>query len=217
MDILDFCYIKLSQASVLLPVLFGWHWYKNLTQEFRLLFWFFVSCVFFEIQASALKKVVGNNMPGLHLYTATQMFAFSYVFRAYMRDKRMRDLITVNFFVFLALAIADATVINTIWKHNTIARPYASMSFVIYALIFFYQLLKSDRVLYSWQYPMFWFSLSALIYFALNAHNFILNNYLIKYNKDIVNLSVYTHALLNIIAHCLSAQSFRCFRTQKST
>jgi hypothetical protein len=174
-----------------------------------MLFAFLVLSVFFEIQANITAKLFHNNMPGLHLYTLIEMIIFSFVYYFNWSSKKiLRLLIVVNAIVFIAIAIADAFFINGLKAPNTNSRPYAAVSLAIYALVYFYDLFNADSHLYSWQQPMFWFSLSVLLYFGLNTFYFMLANYLF----NTYTIGSYTHAAINIVSNCLIAQAFKCHR-----
>lgn len=214
---LRFALIKISQASILLPVIVGLQNYKKLNIQFKILFFFFASTIGFEIQASILKMVYHNNMPGLHLFTLLEFLVFSSVYYLnFPKNTLLKLLIVINGIVFIVIAFTDALLINTIWNPNTLSRSYSSISIITYTLIYFYYLFSNDLEYYSWQYPMFWISISALIYFGINMFYFMLNRYLISKAANTAILSLYTHAVINCISNLLYAQSFRCFRKQKA-
>lgn len=208
-----FVYIKISQASILLPIIGGLIFYYKLDRKFKLFFWFFVSCALFEIQATVSKKILGNNMPGLHLYTLIEFCVFSVAFYwSFQKTALLSKLLYINTFFFLTLAIIDATLINGIWAPNTVSRTYSSISLVSYALVFFYQFFKNNMRYYTWEIPMFWIGVGVLVYFSLNIFYFMLNRYLIENTIYTANLSLLSHAGINIISNILYARSFLCFK-----
>ncbi len=212
-NISRFAYIKISQASILLPILGGLIFYNKLGRRFKLLFWFFVLSVFFELQATVAKKMFGNNMPGLHLYTVVEFIVFSTAFYwSFQKSKILSKMFYVNTFLFLTLAIIDATIINGIWAPNTVSRTYSSISLVSYSLVFFYQFFKNNMKHYSWEIPMFWIGVGVLVYFSLNIFYFMLNRYLIENTIYTAKLSLLSHAGINIISNILYAKSFLCFK-----
>lgn len=207
-----FLYIKLSQASILFPVVSGLIYYRKLNRSFKLLLYFFLITILFEISASTLKLVFHNNMPGLHLYTATEFSAFSYVYYYHFSQKKLLTYwILVNTIMFFTVALADAFFLNGIWNPNTNSRAVSSILLISYTLIYFYQFFKEDTELSSWEYPMFWINTGVLVYFALNLFYFMFNRYLISNASHTAKLSLFAHAAINIVANFLYAQSFRCF------
>jgi len=212
-----FIYIKISQSSVLLPVIAGLLQYKKLPAAFRVLLYFFMVAILFEIQASIFKRVYHNNMPGQHLYTVIEFLSYSVVFYLnFRKNSMMRRLIAVNAVVFAGVAVADAFYINGIWAPNAVSLSYSSVSIIVYSLACFYVLFQQDTLQYSWVYPMFWVSTGTLIYFASNMLYFMLKRYLLIKAANIETFSLIFHDALNIIANCLFAQSFRCFGKRKT-
>lgn len=208
-----FIYITLSQASVLIPAFAGAFYFNKLNKPFKILFLFFAISVLFEIQTNISTKLYHNNMPGLHLFTFIEMVIFSSVYYFHFSKNRIISfLILINTLIFAAAAIAGAFIINGIWSPNSISRTYSSVSLTCYALIYFYYLFVKDVQYYSWQYPMFWVSLGVLIYFGLNLFYFMLINYLTNYASFTGQISLFTHAIINIVANCLFAQSFKCHK-----
>jgi hypothetical protein len=210
-------FVYVSQASVLLPVTAGLIYYQKLTAVFRLLFYFFLLCIGFEILAKATNMIYNNNMPGLHLFSITQFLAFSTVYYRYFRDKSvLRRLISVNAVVAFIIAMADALWINGILNSNTVSRSYTALSIMMYTLVYFYRLFQTDALQYDRYDPMLWFSIAVLVYFANNILYFMLRPKLLAYATDIEAISYYIYLSLNIIAHCLYAQSFRSFGKWKA-
>lgn len=207
-------FIKASQASLILPAVMGLVYYRRLDKSFKLLFWFLIASILFEIQASVLKEVFHNNMPGLHLYTFLEFITFSTLFYSHFtKNKTFHWLLILNIVAFIVISIADAMFINGIWKPNGLSRTYSSVSLVILSLLFFYQLFADVQEFYIWEYPMFWFSAAILIYFGLNIFYFMLNNYLIKNMYSVAFNGMRVHAAINILANCIFAKSFACFKT----
>ncbi len=208
-----FIYITLSQASVLIPIVIGALYLKKLNTQFKVLFYFFVISALFEVQTNVCRDIYHNNMPGLHLFTFVEMLAFSFVYYLHFKQSRFISiLIGINALIFIIAAILDAFVVNGIWAPNSISRTYSSVSLTCYSLIFFYYLFIRDFEHYSWEYPMFWISIGVLTYFGLNLFYFMLINYLTNNAAYTGQISLFTHAAINIVANCLFAQSFKCHK-----
>lgn len=209
-------FIKFSQASVLFPMIMGLIYYKRLNNAFRLLLYFFLSALLFELQASVLKVYYQNNMPGLHLYTLVEFLVFSRVYYLhFQKNSILRLFIGINTIVFIGACIADAFFISSIWGWNTFSRSYSSVSVICYALLYFYLYFKGESGQDSPDHPMFWVAAGSLFYFSCNMLYFMLNEYLVRHAYYTAYVGLRMHAAINLIAHLLYAQSFRCFRTQK--
>jgi hypothetical protein len=205
-------FVWLSQASIFLPIISGLINYRRLTTPFRALLYFFLASIGFEVQSIVLIDLYHNNMPGLHLFTFVEFLTFSFVFSVFFRrKKRLSQLMIVNAVLFVLLAVADAFFVHGIWQVNTIARSYSSISILAYALIYFYFMFRLDERNYTIEHPMFWVSVGTLVYFGSNTLYFIFREDLIARGSTALLIGGSIHALLNIIANFLYAQSFRCF------
>ena len=204
-------FIKISQGSILLPLIAALFNYKKIDKTFKYFMYFFIFSLFSEIQASLFKYYFHNNMPGLHFFICVEFSFFTYMYASYfIKRKLIRIVILINLFIFLLLAITDAFLINDIWHPNTLSRTYASISLVAYSLIFFYFLLKDDISYYSWEYPMFWINIGVLLYFSVNLFYFMMIKYLIENAEYTGKIGLYMHGFVNLLANILYAQSFRC-------
>ncbi len=207
-----FCIV--SQVSVLLPIIAGWVYYKNLTYPFRILFYFFLLCIGFEIQATVAKNIYNNNMPGLHLFSIVQFLFFSTIYYyGFERSNIVRRVIFFNGIVAFIIAVIDAIFIDGITHTNTISRSYTGICMVIYTLIYLYQLFDTHHD--NRYAPMFWLTIAALVYFANNFLYFTIRRYLLINARTLETIPYYLYLSFNIIAHFLYAQSFRCFRKWK--
>ena len=211
--LLRIIYIKLSQASILLPVFAGLANYKKLTLPFRILFYFFLACIGFEVQASIMGKIYNNNMPGLHLFTIVEFLVFSTVYYMFFKKNRaIAILISINAIVFTTIALTDALFIHNIWTINRIGRSYSSASMLCYTLLYLYFMFSKDETDYNSKHPIFWINTGALVYFGSNGLYFMVSKDLMDMGSFASKIGLCIHAGLNIIANYLYAQSFRCFR-----
>jgi hypothetical protein len=213
-----YIFTKISQYSVLQPIIVGIIHYRRLTPAFRILFYFFVFSLIVETASSNTMKIYGsdNNMPLGHLFFFVEFLVFSIAYFLHLRKtKAARIMIGINLIIGTVVAFTDAFYINDIWILPTLSRPYFSVSIVVYILIYFYFLFKGS-LQYNRIDPMFWISAGGLIYFASNWNYFAFNSEWMRDNFPVSNAAWYAHDLLNIIANALYALSFRCFRKQNT-
>lgn len=212
----NFYFVTAAQASGLLPVIVGIRNYRLLSPAFRLLLYFLVLSIGFDIQGTILKQFYSNNMPGLHLYTLVEFLAFSAVYYShFQKNSALQLFIGINAIVFVAVCLADAFWINNIWSLNPLSRSYSSVSMIFYTLVYFFFMFRKDTESYSMTHPMFWVNIALLIYFGFNTLYFMLGHWMMKH-KEMAFLGLFLHNTMNIVANCLFAQSFRCFRIQKA-
>lgn len=208
--------LVISQLSVLLPVIVGIKYYKSLTKPFKILLFFFIVSILFEILGEVTRKVYHNNMPGQHAYTVIEFLALSTVFYLHIQKNSLaRYLISINTIIFIGIAFKNAFYdCGGYMVPNDLSRSYSSVSMIVYTLLFLYYLFQKDDMMYMWEYPIFWICAGTLIYFGGNMLYVMIRSKLI-YNAPTEWIYHDFHALLNIIAYCSFTQSFRCLRKQK--
>ncbi len=216
---LQFIYITISQLSVLAPIAAGAIYYKKLPLSFRLFFWFFVFSLIAEAQAYIVNRILHQyNTPGMHVFCLVEFWAYSMMYYFHFKkNSKMRQLIAINAVILTGLAFAEAFVFGGLLQQPTVSRSYSSVFIVLYTLIALYSLFQREGTRYSWQYPIFWVCIGALIYFATNFLYFMLKKWLLINAPEIEKFSYHSHAAFNIIGNCLFAQSFRMFRKWETT
>lgn len=222
MSPLRFYYTKLSQASVLLPIIAGLRYYKRLNPAFRIFLYFFFIGIGTEWAMTNSLKLYHNenNMPIGHFFVLVEFLVFSLMYYLHYREQRVgRLLIGINTLVGVGMVLVGVWK-TSIWGYPTLGRCYSAASITIYTLIYFFFLFKDIKQDGRGE-PMFWLSVGALAYFGSNLTYFTYSAYLLEKpgfidGEYVEGLGWYTHDALNIIAHCLYAQAFRCFRNSKT-
>lgn len=207
-------FLYLCQASVLIPIYYGIRHFKALTGPYKLLFYFFLFAVLFEVQAEIARRVFQNNMLGQHLYSIIEFIAFSAVFYMQLQKKnRLRYLMVANAIVFLSIAIANIILASD--KTNDWSRGYSSYSLILYSLCYLYHLFTIDDTLYMWEYPMFWYCTATLVGFAPSALYIVTKGRLLVLAPETEKIFQLGYDTLNIIVSLLYAQTFRCLGKYK--
>jgi len=202
---------KVSQVSVLIPLITGIVFYKKLSKSFKFFVFYFSIAVIAECAASLSGLYLGNNLFILHFFIPLEFAFFSCVFYLYFFSRRIKRLIFLVFILFVCLALIEL-IITGLWNHNSITRSFESVFLIWYSLIYFYQYFKSNNEIPVYIQPMFWFSSGVLIYFSIDFFSFMMINQLLKRNIEIAYLSKMIHVFINIIAYLFYTMSFRCFQ-----
>lgn len=216
MSLFRYIFTKVSQYSVLLPIIAGIIHYKKLTPIFRILLYFFVYSLCTEIASSWTKELFGttNNMPIARIFILVEFLVFSAVYLMHLQNSLpWKIIIIVNLIIGTAVAFADAFYINDIRSWPNVSWPYSAVSIVVYSLAYFYFLFR-DQTLYSRIDPMFWVNSGAMVYFANSAYYFMQKSHLIHNDPEASTVGWYIHAVFNIVAYILYTKAFMCFRKQ---
>ncbi len=208
--------VKVSQVSALLPVIAGLINYKKLDKAFRILLFFFVLCIGFEIMSTTTNKFFNSSMPGLHLYTIVRFLFFSVVFYHHFRSVSMRRVVVLNAIVAFLVAVADASLVSGILHTNTLSLSYIFSSLVVYTLIYVYQVFRYDTSPKEQYDPMFWFAITVLIFFADNLLYFGFREYLLKHAPETEVICFRIFLAFNTAANFLFAHMYRSFSKWKT-
>jgi hypothetical protein len=206
--------IKLSQASVLIPLAVGLGYYKYLNQYFRIFLLYFVVAFGVELLAVWATANLGYNVFLLYGLIPFEFAVFIYVFfSAFTDNDKLKKMILAGSVLFL-LAVALDLNIHGIFMHPSISRTFESVFLIILALQYFYNFFKHN-VTAVYKQPLFWFSAGVLVYFAVDFFTFMMINVFIEKNESVAYLSKLLHALVNIISYLFYTIAFRCFRKQQ--
>ncbi len=203
-------YKKVSQASILIPIIAGLIHYKNLNKPFKRLVWFFMFCAFIEIGASTLVQIFHNSMPLLHFFTLVEFCMFTYMYVYFYTIKTKYYYITIA--VFFLIALMDALFINTIYKFNSLTRSIESITLVLAALFFYYSNIKSKHPVSIYTQPMYWFSTATMVYFSVNFFMFMMMSFFQSNNSPIGSIANNVHGAVNILSNILFVFSFVSFK-----
>lgn len=149
-------------------------------------------------------------MPGMHVFSLVEFWVFSMMYYFHFKkNSKLRPLIVLSAIVFTVLAYADAFVFEGPFVAPTVSRSYSSICIVLYSLAVPYTLIRREELRYSWEYPIFWVSIGALLYFGANTFYFMFRKWLIIHAPQMEWISYHSHAAFNIIANCIFAHAFR--------
>lgn len=210
-----FLFINIAKFSIVIPVIIGFIHFKKLNKPFKIFYFYILFGVLGEITASLLKTYLGNNLPGLHVYTFFE-FAFLisfYFFDFYKTFPVKKYILTV--FVFLIIVLLDAFYINSIYEFNTLASSVLNIIMVLFSVLFFYRSLNNVSEKSIFKNPMFWISATVLFYYSTRFVWYLMSNYLIENYLEIAQISNVFHALINIISKITYAYAFIVFSKEK--
>lgn len=210
----DLIIIRISQASVLIPLYFGLLNYNKLNRSYKIFVYYFVLSVLIEIAASIVKNHLGNNLFILHIFVPIEFIFFAYLFYEYFESRRIK--IYIYFAILLLISCAVVNVVfNGFKEHNSLPRSLESIFLILLTLGYFYQYFRDNNEVFVYLQPMFWLCSGVLIYYSIDFFSFMLINQLLKQNFEIAQLSKMIHAFINIIAYVFYALSFKCFQKMK--
>lgn len=214
---MEYFFIKISQATVLLPFIAGLINYRFLNRPFRVFILLFVSCVLLEIAGMIMKAESRNNMPAYNLVPFAEFYFITMLYMHYFSGRKYYEsFFAVCTAVFTAIALLDLFLIHGFKMPNTYAHSLESFILVVYSLLYFYDHFTRAALVNNRLSPMFWVNAGVFIYFPVNMVLFLIANYLNRHNVDFANQAFNMHSVFNIILNVCFAWAFICFRKTTS-
>lgn len=198
--------INCSIASVMVPLIVWGIRRKsaNYAQKtLGLLIW--VSLIV-EIAARLTSHVfyIGNNLWILHVFTVVEFAILTLIYKRQLSSLFRERVFYGAIWAFLGMAILNTLYLEPLTAFNSNVRGVESLILICWALSYFYLILKELNIEHLESTPLFWISVSILIYFSGNLIVFVLSNYVLPHYE----LSMATwgmHAILNIVHHIIFA------------
>lgn len=176
---------------------------RSIRKEYRYIVAFLGLCFGTEIVATWLSKLMGTNLPILHLYTVLEfnlIALFYFSFFGYFYSRRLVPSLMV---FFTGFAVLNSLFIQKITEFNTYSRGLEALLVIIFSLLCFYKLLIELSSKNPTQQPIFWINTGFLLYFAGNLVLFILSNVILKENKAFNYMSWGLHSCLIALLYIL--------------
>ncbi len=205
---------NISALSVILPVTTALIFFRRYPFTFKVLaIFFFISGLFDLALVMMVKMGVPNNAPILHLFVLVSVTFLGVFYYQTIFNPWLKKLILIFVPLVMALVIVNGIYIEGIWAFPATSNSAQSLLFILLALLYFYQLLTRQEVVYIEKQGLFWINAGVLIYFTSNVFLFMLYNRLVdagEWNLWII------HSVTNIIANILYTIGLLC-KPQTST
>lgn len=197
-------FFTLASYSTLIPLIVAIYNRNKLDYPLKYLSYliYFSACI--EIISAILWWQEENNLPLLHIFVVVEFILIGWMYQLHLYKLYNRYLIPVLIVAFSIFSIINSLFIQSIYTFNTYARPIGNLLFIIFAISYYYKLLKELKIRYLERNPMFWINTGILIYFSGSLFLFIFSNYLLK-QTQLNNLFWSIHAGLNVFINVLYA------------
>lgn len=197
-----FIFSTISSASILIPASLSIILFKRQAPPLKYLSILLFIGVFVELFARILLSYKASNLPLLHLYIPIEFALLGWMYQLYLHRLYPRYIIPLIIVIFTLFSVVNSVFIQSIKTFNTNARAVENLLLIIFAVSYFYKLLKELKIRYLEKNPMFWINTGILIYFSGSLFLFIFSNYSII-DKSISRLTWIIHAFLNIFINII--------------
>ena len=192
-----------SSYSAILPLglsIFKW---KYLTSELKILGAYLFLYSLADIAALQLANNRINNLHLVHVLTVLEFALFSGIYYKIFRSVYLKRIIVVIAILFFMVVLLN------LYKEGTstyaaISRTVESAIFSIYAVIYFYRILRTSSGLRVEKDAIFWYNGGILVYFAGSLLFFSLSSFILEHaSLDMQRKVFITPVILNIVQKLL--------------
>lgn len=195
----------IAPSIVLLPIIIGIFKMTFWNHSQRVVFFYMIFCLFFNVIAVLTAFYGINNMPLLHLYTILEFCILSYVFVIFFRHRLIsKMLISIN--VFFIIYAAYYALENSLYHHNVYPRFLGSILIVFLCLVY---LVKNFNKIPS---PKLNFkliiSVGLLLYYASASALFGFSGKLMELTRSTEGVLWNIHATVMLLMYLIFAYAY---------
>jgi hypothetical protein len=147
---------------------------------------------------------VKNNMPSIHLFIIVSIvFIGSFYYLAFF-NKVLKKAVLILSTITLIMVLFFA---RNIWVYPSASNAISGLLFIIFSVLYFYQLLTRQEFIHIEKQGNFWINAGILFYYAVNMFLFMLLPKIISKNLEEYYI---IHSITNIIANLLYSIGLLC-------
>lgn len=164
-----------------------------------------------EISGALWIKIYHKN--NSWIYNIYSIFMVSYVCLGFyhLLSKKIFNsfwLVLLSYLIFL-ISYATETFYHGFFKYHIFSITIISVCFTLLSLVYFFKLIRQDKIYNLQYYSSFWWVAAILIYFfGCTMYNLFVF-YAVKYNKGL-HVLVYTMIVLNFLLYSIWSYSYIC-------
>jgi hypothetical protein len=188
---------------------------KKMPLVIRLLSWYLLfSFLLFGISNYLADKGI-NNLFIYHLFAVLEFLFLALIFREIIENILVKRRVIYIIVIFCFLAVLNVFLFE---KLNTLNSNIAAIEFlilIILALIYYFELSNSDKILLFQRNPYFWIVSAFFIYFTSCILIFALYKYAAKTNRSFTLDFWLIQVAMYIIKNLVLSKGILCFKYNK--
>ena len=199
-------------ASILIAFL------SSLT-SFRLGFSFHLkmfSCLLgltFLVEVTAAFVAFHLHKPNNRLYntfTLIEFWTYGYFYLYLLQSKILRRILLYFLVIFPIFWLVTVLLLFGFGKWNSYVIIVGSFFSVLFALLYYYEIITAREILSLGTLPEFWIATGMLIFYLGALPFFGMLNYLVKYNEGIAKSFLVVYQVLDTLMYTLFTYAFLC-------
>jgi len=163
--------------------------YKNTVflRYFIYLLWYIVinELIGYYIRSLDLKNAIIHN-----IYNVINFTYLLFLYRYYLKNKKNKKTVLFFAIIYVLVFVVNGFFENYLIKHQRLPYILAALFLVITILLYFFEILNSEKVLHAKRNLLIWISFGLLIYFVGNLPFRILRNYYLELTDATIHFLV---------------------------
>jgi hypothetical protein len=170
--------------------------YKRLTMPFKILSAYLIYSFLDNVVNQYVNAVYKNNVPVLHFETIANYIFFSLIYYYLLKNKYIKKAILVSIVLVTLFFFINALWLQPYYKvFPSNAMLINEITFVIFSLLLFKQMLLYPLQIKITKQGVFWFNTAVLFFSTTMFFNFAFINYYFLHNTQSPVLSYFWHFL----------------------
>ncbi len=195
--------VRLSYLILFVPLGIGLYKYKRLIKEQKLLLLIIIALIVNDGLTFYLREQNQSNLWVYHYYVPIQFCLITVLYRHMLKLIVSGKVMVFIGMIFVLFSLANTLFLQGIEQFNTNAILISNVVFVLFSLLFFYQLLKAPLIEELERLPQFWINLAVLIYYSSSSVLFYMVNHVLKIDTKSLAIVWTVNIGLYVILNCL--------------
>ena len=200
-------FIRISQASVLIPLLIGVVNFKHLIFEQRLLVGLLSASLLTEIIAISIYYYASspNNLPVYNLYAIVLFIFLNRIYAKNLKWKYSKPIWNALLIAFILFSIINLILYQSIYEFNSRIMVLSFGIYLILAVSYFIRFLSSSSNDSLFHEPMFWLNTGVMLYSSGALLLFLFINQILNSIEETIVSPWGLNAFLFLILNCFFA------------
>lgn len=194
-----------SVYCALFPLVLALYKRKFLSPPLQVIFIYLLLIVGVQAIAKFTAWLGMNNLPLLHVYTIAEFSLLCWFYQRAIPALVSVRTMSLCILLFLAWALWNACCYQGWYQFNTNARTPEGIAVLIFALLYYYAVMREMKILRLEDEPLFWINTGFMLYFSGGTLLFFFSNVILSFAYSL-NMYIWAlHASFSVILYLFLA------------
>ncbi len=164
-----------------------------------------------EVTAAFLAfRLVISNTRLYNAFTLIEFWTYGYFYLYLLQAKILRRILLFFLVIFPIFWLVTVLLLFGFGKWNSYVMIVGSFFSILFALMYYYQIITAKEILSLGTLPEFWIATGMLIFYLGALPFFGMLNYLVKHNQGIAKSLLVVYQILDTLMYALFSYAFLC-------